>query len=164
MEIVKLAALYPEMEEATIGKWLVNEGDTVEYGDPVAEFITDKVAFDYTIETSGKIIKILVENSSVVPVGVNLLVFGDEISDNELAELKAENEELLKKREAAISTFFAASGLNEAQSNTSADTKKMVRATPAARRLAKELGVELENINGTGNNGMITEDDVRASK
>jgi len=162
MEIIKLTALYPEMEEATIGKWVVNEGDFVDYGDTVAEFITDKVAFDYTIESSGRISKILVAEKSVVPVGVNIIVLGDEVDDEIISSLKVENEELLRVREAAISLLFEATGLSESDvSVQSHGAKKQVRATPAARRLAKELNINLENVIGTGNNGMITEEDVK---
>ena len=166
MEIIKLRALYPEMEEATIGRWTAKEGDIINYGDTVAEFITDKVAFDYTAEFEGKIVKILIADKSVVPVNINLLIVSDEpIDENIINELKAENEKLLKEREEAISGFFAATGLSLSSNDNakdSANMKKQVRATPSARRLAKELNINLENINGTGNNGMITEEDIKA--
>ena len=168
MEIVKLAALYPEMEEATIGRWTTKEGETVEFGDPVAEFITDKVAFEYTMETAGRIAKILIADKSVVPVGVNLLVLGEdaELNDDLLNSLKKENEELLRQREEQISGFFAATGLDKTSDSfeNAENVKKQVRATPAARRLAKELNIRLEDVIGSGNNGIITEDDVRGQR
>jgi len=163
MEIVKLRALYPEMEEATIGKWTAAPGDQVEFGDSVAEFITDKVAFEYTMEAEGRIEKILVADKSVVPVGTNLLILSDEpVDEAVLNALKQENETLLKAREEAISGLLAATGFGG--ESVKSEQKKQVRATPSARRMAKELGVNLEEVNGTGNNGIITEDDVKSAK
>lgn len=158
---IVLEALYPEMEEATIGNWLVAAGAPVEAGQPLAELITDKVAYEYQSPATGIVLAILPAEKSVVPVGTTLAVIGDtgETVEN-LEELEAENRRLADAREASITAIAEATATQQAPVTSAAPTGRGVRATPAARRLARERGVELSTITGSGPDGMITVDDI----
>jgi pyruvate dehydrogenase E2 component (dihydrolipoamide acetyltransferase) len=156
--ILVLEALYPEMEEATIGRWLVAEGETVAADMPLAELITDKVAYEVQSPWAGVVLAQLPAEKSVVPVGTALAVIGaaGERVDNREA-LETENRRLAAEREAQLSALHAATGQVEVKP---AATGGAVRATPAARRLARERGVDLATLRGSGPDGMITVDDI----
>jgi pyruvate dehydrogenase E2 component (dihydrolipoamide acetyltransferase) len=159
-QMITLDPLYPEMEEATIGRWLVAEGDVVTAGQPLAELITDKVAYEFESPEAGTILAVLPAEKSVVPTGSTLLVVGapGETVANRAA-LEAENRRLAAEREAALTALHEATAMAPAPAPAAAPGGP-VRATPAARRLARERGVELANLRGSGPDGMITVDDI----
>ena len=155
-----LEPLYPEMEEATIGQWLVAVGENVTEDQPLAELITDKVVYTYSSPHAGAFLAILATEKSVVPVGVVLAVLGE--TGEEMPELEAyrqENRRLVAEREAALSALHEATSTEMAVSPLPAATGA-IRATPAARRLARERGVDLSTLTGSGPGGMITVEDI----
>jgi pyruvate dehydrogenase E2 component (dihydrolipoamide acetyltransferase) len=157
---VILDPLYPEMEEATIGQWLVAEGDVVSASQPIAELITDKVAYEYQSPIEGIILAILSPAKSVVPIGTVLTVIGvagEQVAH--LAELEAENRRLSTVREASLAAVHEATA-TQAPAPVVAAVRPGTRATPAARRLARERGVDLATVQGTGPDGMVTVDDI----
>jgi pyruvate dehydrogenase E2 component (dihydrolipoamide acetyltransferase) len=158
--ILVLDQLYPEMEEATVGRWLVAEGDTVQADQPVAELITDKVAYEYHSPAAGTIRILLTPEKSVVPVGTALAVAGaaDEPIDN-LEELLECNRRLANERDAQLRMVQQATAGEETAPAASRQSGP-VRATPAARRLARERGIDLATVRGSGPGGMITVDDM----
>jgi pyruvate/2-oxoglutarate dehydrogenase complex dihydrolipoamide acyltransferase (E2) component len=148
------------MEEATIGRWLVSVGDTVVVDQPIAELITDKVAYEYPSPGAGTVLALLPAEKSVLPVGSTLAVIGEPGAGVEnLAELLAENRRLLSVREAALADIARATETMSAPTAAPVNTQA-VRATPAARRLARERGIDLASVRGTGPNGMITAEDL----
>lgn len=159
-QIITLEPLYPEMEEATIGRWLVAAGDTIAAGQPLAELITDKVAYEFESPETGTVLAVLPVEKSVTPIGTTLLVVGapGETVAN-LNALEAENRRLAAEREAALTALHEATAVTPAPAPASAASGP-VRATPAARRLARERGVELSTLRGSGPDGMITVDDI----
>ncbi len=158
-----LEALYPEMEEATIGQWLVAVGDQVAPGQPIAELITDKVVYEYQSPAAGTLLLVLPPVKSVVPVGTVLAVLGaPEESVPQAAELDAQNRRLSARREAQLAAVNEAAGSAVASTATPQQRQGGVRATPAARRLARERGVELATLQGSGPEGMITAEDIPA--
>jgi len=159
--VLVLEQLYPEMEEATLGRWLVAEGDAVQADQPVAELITDKVAYEYRSPAAGTIRVLLTSEKSVVPVGTVLAVAGatDESIDN-LEELLERNRRLANEREAQLRAVQQATAGEEAATSAGTRQSGAVRATPAARRLARERGVDLAVVRGSGPGGMVTVDDI----
>lgn len=161
--VVQLTALYPEMEEATIGRWAVAEGDVVAAEQPIAELITDKVAYEFASPVAGTVLAILIAEKSVSPVGSALAVVGEageQLTD--LADLRARNAELAGARDNALNALYQATGM-EVAAPTVAPTGGPVRATPAARRRGRELGVDLTVLIGTGPGGMISVEDVESA-
>jgi len=156
-QAVILEQLYPEMEEATIGRWLVAEGDSVQEGQALAELITDKVAYEYSSPVTGIVSARLAAEKSVVPVGTALAVVGA-ADEPQLAAWRDGNRRLAEEREEKLRALQQATAGVSANAGTS--RAAAVRATPAARRLARERGVDLSAITGSGPGGMITIDDI----
>ena len=131
------------MQEATIIKWLKNEGDKVKKGDPVVEVESSKVNAEVEATTDGILLKIKENEGNVVKVGGVLAFIGKEgeaIEDEQ--ELKPE----------PVQNHEIRSDKNKKNIN--------VQVTPIARKLAKDLKINLEEITGTGPNGRITEQDI----
>jgi pyruvate dehydrogenase E2 component (dihydrolipoyllysine-residue acetyltransferase) len=131
----KLPDLGEGLTEGEIARWLVSEGQDVAEDDPLVEVQTDKTTVEIPSPAAGKVARILVEEGQVVPVGTVLVVIGE--ADGHAPE-------------AAV----------EAAAATTRDDGK-VRATPLVRNVARELGVDLASVQGTGPQGRITEEDVR---
>lgn len=146
----RLPDLGEGLTEAEIARWLVDEGDAVVEDQPLVELQTDKTTVEIPSPRAGTVLKILVEDGDVAPVGAVLVVIGEE------------GEQLLR----AVESPSPAGAQAESKPLVSVvppDPAPAVRATPAVRRLAKELGVELVGLGGTGPGGRILEDDVHAA-
>jgi pyruvate dehydrogenase E2 component (dihydrolipoamide acetyltransferase) len=137
------------MKEGTVIQWYKREGETVTKGEPLVEVLSEKVTYDVEAPASGILRKILVPDGMDAPVNAVLAVItapGEEISDEELL---AETAPPVMEKPL-----------------TPAPTKpekleKRVLASPAAKRLAKEHGIDLSQVVGTGPGGRIVEVDVQ---
>lgn len=153
------------MEEGTLLKWLKQEGDAVEEGDPIAEIETDKVSLELEAEASGKLAEIVAREGESVPVG------------DPIAVILAEGEEPPKRRsrekepvaassgESGGSVPQAAAAIEEPappKEAPGADSDGAVRASPIVRRLAREHDLDLSGLQGSGPQGRIVERDVRS--
>ena len=137
------------MNDATIIKWLIKEGDLVKKGDQLVEVESSKVNAEIESPESGKIGKILYEEGQVAKVG--------EI----LAIIIGENETLPKEDNSEASTSKEDNSEIKLPS-TSKKIKETVQITPKARKLAKELNIDISLVKGTGPNGRILDDDVKS--
>jgi len=147
---IRFPSVGANVTEGTVGRWHKREGEAVAEGYAVVEIITSKATFDVESPATGTLGNILAPEKSIVPVGYILsAIDADDESINAFAE---ENAALIKK--------FKASAQSETVTNR---TTKKVRATPGARRLAKELGVELSAIEPQAGSSVIREDDVKAA-
>jgi pyruvate/2-oxoglutarate dehydrogenase complex dihydrolipoamide acyltransferase (E2) component len=161
---IRIPQAFENMEEATIGKWLCSEGDPLQNGDALCELITEKTTFDLPVEhlpAPGVLRQIIAPEKSIVPVGFIIALVGNE--DDELPGVAAENAALLEKNQAAqtISPVIAPPPATRAGSTPGAGTR--LRATPAARRAAKEHGVSLEELSQKLSGKVLTEEDVLAA-
>lgn len=132
-----------DMREGKVVKWLKREGETVRRGEPLAEIETDKAVVEMPASGEGVVRKILVGEGVTVPVGKAIAIIGT--ADEPLPEV-AEAPPPAPAPAPAPAPSPPAEG---------------VRASPLARRLAEELGVDLRQVQGTGPGGRITEADVR---
>lgn len=175
---IKIPQAFENMEEATIGKWLKSEGDTVGNGDALCELITEKTTFDLPAEdlpfhnngAAGVLRRVVIAEKSIVRVGTVIALVGD--LNDELPDVEAENAALLanhqaENHQASESLPMIAPGISIAPravtSTLSASTPaagSRVRATPAARRVAKERGLSLEEIAASLPAKVLTEDDI----
>lgn len=154
------------LDEATISRWLVAEGDEVIAGDGIAEIITDKATFEYEAETSGIVKRLYAPPRSTVPVGYVIAFIGG--ADEEPPDdIEARNERVMEEHlsaaeeELELEIDLPRAGRRERQRR--GDRKRRVRGTPAARRLAAELEVSLEEVaEAMDVSGVVNEDDVRA--
>ncbi|MCI0595473.1 MAG: E3 binding domain-containing protein, partial [candidate division Zixibacteria bacterium] len=154
--------------EATIGKWLKKEGDPVKKDEPVVEIMTDKINAEIPAHKSGVLGKILIGEGTVVPIGAEIGVLLE--SANEPIP-----EKYLKGNGGGVSSIHSGAPTASAPSAPSAPSAapsapatgeeedlKGVKTSPAVRRLAREHGVDLSQIKGTGGGGRITKEDVEA--
>jgi len=143
----KLPDLGEGLTEGEIARWLVAEGQEIAEDEPLVEIQTDKTTVEIPSPAGGTVTRILVEEGKVVPVGTVLVVIGGEPDgDQPRAEPPPESAAQAPERPAPRPA-----------------SQGQVRATPLVRRIAAELGVDLEALAGTGPQGRVTEDDVRAA-
>ena len=157
---IQMPALSPTMEEGTLAKWLVKEGDTIESGDVIAEIETDKATMEFEAVDEGIIGKILVpEGSSGVKVNEIIAILlddGEDVSNIEVQEPE-NKQDIIEK----INTVENKPSIKLENSNKNLN-KERVFATPLARRIAKSNSLELKNIKGTGPYGRIVKADVES--
>ena len=158
---LKMPALSPTMEEGTLARWLVKEGDTVSSGDLIAEIETDKATMEFEAVDEGVITQLLVaEGTDGVKVGTVIAIIQGE-DDGAIAAPKAAapvaaqapKPAAMAAAPAPITTPVAA------PSHSSGDR---IKASPLAKRIAANSGVDLAAISGTGPNGRIVKADVEA--
>jgi pyruvate dehydrogenase E2 component (dihydrolipoamide acetyltransferase) len=158
---ILMPALSPTMEEGTLAKWLVQEGDTVKSGQILAEIETDKATMEFEAVDEGVVGKILVaEGTAGVKVNTPIAVLLDEGEDASSV--------------AARPSSVAAAAAPAKSDAKASDERPMVPpapiaggarvfASPLARRIAKEKGLDLGSINGSGPHGRIVRADVEAA-
>ncbi len=166
---ILMPALSPTMEEGTLAKWLVKEGDTVAAGDLLAEIETDKATMEFEAVDEGVIGKLLVaEGTEGVKVNspIALLLEDGESADDAVAAPKAEAKKAeAPKSEAASSE--AKEGTTEAPTAAppapQAKDGGRIFASPLARRIAADKGLDLAAIAGSGPHGRIVKADVEGA-
>ncbi len=166
---IKMPALSPTMEEGTLAKWLVKEGDTVKSGDLMAEIETDKATMEFEAVDEGVIGKILIaEGTDNVKVGTVIAVLnveGESADTAPAVENPAPAPEAKKPEVVAKDPKSAAPAQQSKPAASPAqDSGERVKATPLARRIAAATGVELSTLSGSGPNGRIVKADVEGAK
>ena len=152
---VTMPSMGADMTEGTIVKWLKSEGDDVKRGDKLAEIETDKTVVEMECYNDGILKKIIVQEGQVVPVGDLIAYIGD--AQDEIPESSSSSSvDTVQKNEKSAETI-------ESQSPVSSPDIGKVKASPIAKKLAAELGVDLTSINGSGPGGRITREDVEES-
>lgn len=145
----KLPDLGEGLTEGEVARWLVAEGQELAEDDPLVEIQTDKATVEIPSPYAGTVLRILVLEGEVAAVGSVLVVIGE----------PEETVPSVKPPETARLTISAAAE-RPAPGDSAAGR---ITATPLVRKIAQELGVELASVAGTGPDGRITEDDVRAA-
>ena len=170
---IQMPALSPTMEEGTLAKWLVKEGDTVSSGDLLAEIETDKATMEFEAVDEGVVAKILVsEGSEGVKVGTVIAIIAEEGEDVAEAASGAGGDAKAppapkadpvpeKAEEPAPAPKADTTPEKPAAAQSSADR---VKASPLARRLAEAKGIDLAGVKGTGTNGRIVKADIDSAK
>jgi pyruvate dehydrogenase E2 component (dihydrolipoamide acetyltransferase) len=146
---VKLPDIGEGVAEGEIVRWLVQAGEAVREDQPLVEVMTDKASVEIPSPRTGTIAALHAEEGALVPVGTVIVSIT-------VAEAAAGTTPA-----APAAPAPAAAAAAPATAAAAAAAPARVEATPAVRALAKELGVALENVRGTGAGGRITADDVR---
>jgi pyruvate dehydrogenase E2 component (dihydrolipoamide acetyltransferase) len=177
-KIIEMPKLSDTMTEGTLAKWIVKEGDTVTTGKPIADVETDKATMEMTSFFEGTLHKLLVKVGEKVPLGAAMAVV---LEDGE--EAPANLDELIARANAA-----AAPAAESKTGDTKADAPQRptssllpkapsasrrpaarsssnvrVKASPLARKVADELGIDLSRLEGTGPGGRIVRADVESA-
>ncbi|MFS4437619.1 pyruvate dehydrogenase complex dihydrolipoamide acetyltransferase [Paracoccaceae bacterium GXU_MW_L88] len=172
---ILMPALSPTMEEGTLAKWLVKEGDEVNSGDIIAEIETDKATMEFEAVDEGTIGKILIEEGSEgvkvnTPIAV-LLEDGESADDIKESGGDSGSKDAPKEEAKAESKppedDKPASDQKVDQPAAGAAPKKdgeRIFSSPLARRIAKEKGIDLASVKGSGPKGRIVKADVENAK
>ena len=178
-QIIGLPKLSPTMEEGVLVKWTKKEGDKVSPGDLIAEVETDKANMDFNIEDDGVLLKFLVKEGDTVKLGAPVAIIGKAGEDvSALVAQAASATPAAAAPKPAPAPAPAAkpapapaakpapapapAAKAEAKPPTPTPTGKLL-ASPLAKSLAIELGIDLRNVTGTGPGGRIVERDVRGA-
>ncbi len=160
---IEMPKLSDTMEEGVIAKWNVNEGDSVSAGDIIAEVETDKATMDVEVFDAGTILKIIPGEGDAVPLGGLIAIIGEvgeditSLLDNDSNSATtdpspvAEDDKVTKAKEAmAAPTAVIAPSLGDGR----------IKASPLAKKIAADKGVDLNSIAGSGPEGRIVKKDV----
>ena len=161
---ILMPALSPTMTEGTLAKWLVNEGDEVNSGDVIAEIETDKATMEIEAVEEGKLGKIVVqEGTEGVAVNALIALLLEDGEDASALEVRVD---------AAPASAPAPESASEARvtpvsaapvSAAPAPSGERIFASPLARRMAQQAGLDLANVAGSGPNGRIVKRDIEAA-
>lgn len=171
MTEIYMPRLSDTMEEGVISSWTKNVGDKVNAGDVLVEIETDKAVMEYEAYDEGYLVKQSVSEGDTVPIGAVIAIFGDspdavpEESGSDQPEPAAQPEPEPQEQ----SQPESAGGQQPATADTaagaapSADGAVRPRSSPLARRLAREYGLDIENIQGSGPKGRVVRADIEAA-
>ena len=147
------------MESGTIVKWLKSEGDEVEKGEALYELDTDKVTQEVEADASGVLLKIAVAEGEV-PVGKTIAVIGEQGESVEVADDAQEEGSPARAREEDRARGREAPSEQVTEIKQPSTTNGRIKASPLARRIARERGIDLSNVAGTGPDGRVVAEDV----
>ncbi|MCF2444843.1 pyruvate dehydrogenase complex dihydrolipoamide acetyltransferase [Dyadobacter sp. CY345] len=163
--VVRMPKMSDTMEEGTLVSWQKKVGDKVKSGDILAEVETDKATMELEAYEDGTLLYVGIKEGEAVPVDGIIAVIGEEGSNVEalLARENGEAEPGVDASEAAAPAAKTeeAGAPAEADKTTSvADSGERIKASPLARRLAEEKGINIDQVSGSGDNGRIVKRDV----
>ncbi|HBH90610.1 MAG TPA: pyruvate dehydrogenase complex dihydrolipoamide acetyltransferase [Hyphomonadaceae bacterium] len=174
---ITMPALSPTMEEGKLAKWLVKEGDTVSSGDVIAEIETDKATMEVEAVDEGTVAKILVEEGSEgVKVNSVIAMLAEDGEDASEISAPGGDAEPAKQDREAEKTDTKPEPKPEPEKETSVEPEKpkalattqkdgdRIKASPLARRIAAQKGVDLGSVKGSGPHGRIIRKDVEAAE
>lgn len=161
VEIIKMPRLSDTMEEGTVATWLKKVGDTVEEGDILAEIETDKATMEFESFYSGTLLHIGIQEGESSPVDAVLAVIGPEGTDvdavlrakpstgtsEEQPPVEAKNETATEVKETVAETKSVSDG-------------QRIFASPLAKKIAAEKGIDLSELSGSGDHGRIVKKDI----
>ncbi|SMC65774.1 pyruvate dehydrogenase complex dihydrolipoamide acetyltransferase [Cellulophaga tyrosinoxydans] len=162
VEVIKMPRLSDTMEEGTVATWLKKVGDKVEEGDILAEIETDKATMEFESFYSGTLLYIGIQEGESSPVDAVLAVIGPEGTDVDsvLKGKPATKKASAPATETTATEKKSTENKAEAVTTVSANDGQRIFASPLAKKIASEKGVNLANVTGSGDNGRIVKKDV----
>jgi len=150
------------MEEGVVVKWLKREGDRVASGDALAEIETDKAVLELEATTGGVLYKILAQEDTKVPVGQLLAVIGVEGEDvsSLIGKLSSPSPMTIAASLTSAPPPSAIASRSETIARTESFTRERIDASPLARRMAEEAGIDIAQVPGSGPGGRVVKRDI----
>ncbi|GAA0873578.1 pyruvate dehydrogenase complex dihydrolipoamide acetyltransferase [Gangjinia marincola] len=168
VEIITMPRLSDTMEEGTVTAWLKGEGDEVEEGDILAEIETDKATMEFESFYSGTLLKIGIQEGETAKVDSLLAIIGPAGTDvsgiNSVPSKEPKKEESSKEE---VSSDTSNQDVTSDSSSSSPDTSgsnKRIFASPLAKKMAEDRGIDLASVIGSGENGRIVKKDIENYK
>lgn len=166
-EVVIMPKLGFDMAEGTLVRWVIHEGESVEKGGVLAEIETDKATVEVESSYEGVVLKHLTEEGEIVPVSTPIAVVGEAGEKVDVEALvgeetkQTEAPEQVAEPEIEVEEKVSVPSKTEAESE-GAQLPDGVRASPLARRMAEDRGINLSQVSGSGPNGRIVKSDILA--
>tara|TARA_Y100001980_G_C14556836_1_gene351026 strand:- start:12211 stop:13851 length:1641 start_codon:yes stop_codon:yes gene_type:complete len=168
--VVKMPKMSDTMEEGVIAQWIKKVGDKVESGDILAEVETDKATMELEAYDEGVLLYTAVPDGGSVPVDGVIAVIGEKGADYETlikaetAGSKPEKKEESKSSQTAASSAPQATPQPAAPAASSASSNGRIKASPLAKKLAEEKGIDISQVSGSGDGGRIVKRDIEEFK
>ncbi len=164
VEVISMPRLSDTMEEGTVASWLKSVGDEVEEGDILAEIETDKATMEFESFYSGTLLHIGIQEGEGAPVDSLLAIIGPEGTDVD-AVLKAQagggsSKKASKKEASKEAAPKASEESSKEESAPATQDGQRIFASPLAKKIAEEKGINLADVKGTGDNGRIVKKDI----
>ena len=175
-EIIRMPKMSDTMEEGVISSWLKKVGDEIKSGDILAEVETDKATMELESYDDGTLLHIGIKNGESVPVNGIIAIIGEKDEDiseilneanknpsneEEKKELLAEEEKDIKEEEKDIKIKEnVIDAVKKIKNTENISSNGRIKASPLAKKIALEKGIDLKNIQGTGEGGRITKKDL----
>lgn len=178
--VIDMPKLSDTMQEGVIAKWNIKEGDKVSSGDIIAEVETDKATMDVEVFDGGTVLKILAKEGEAVPLGGKMVIIGEpgeDISalldgtsskgaapteapkkDEKAAKSESSEKSASTKEEEKFDPLFGDIDGGKATPDSAGDGR--IKVTPLAKKMAKEEGIDLAKVKGSGPNGRIVKADI----
>lgn len=173
VEVVTMPRLSDTMEEGTVAAWLKSVGDDVEEGDILAEIETDKATMEFESFYSGKLLHIGIEEGGSAPVDDVLAIIGPEGTDVDQVlkslssggSVSGDSQSSAKDSAADQSTESKSSSIEKVDAEAdNIDADGRILASPLAKKIAEDKGIDLKNVSGSGDGGRIIKKDVEDYK
>jgi pyruvate dehydrogenase E2 component (dihydrolipoamide acetyltransferase) len=168
-ETINMPKLGFDMAEGTLVRWLKNVGDKVVKGEVLAEIETDKATVEVESSAGGVVRKLLVDEGAVVPINTPIAIVGtaDEKLDEIVPEEITQTSTAAKPQRAvsipSMDSSHAEPIASESQSAISNQQSKILKASPLAKNIARQRGIDLGQVHGTGPGGRIVRRDVESA-
>jgi len=168
VEVINMPRLSDTMEEGTVASWLKKEGDKVEEGDILAEIETDKATMEFESFYEGTLLKIGIQEGESAKVDSLLAIIGPEGTDVSKIDTsgggdkKKSGSSNKKEEETDTSKDSGKQDKEEKKSSNQSEGKdgKRIFASPLAKKMAEDKGINLSDVNGSGDNGRIVKKDI----
>ncbi|HLH62979.1 MAG TPA: dihydrolipoamide acetyltransferase family protein [Ktedonobacteraceae bacterium] len=166
MPEITMPRLSDTMQEGTIARWLKKPGDTVSRGDILGEIETDKATMDLEAYDSGVLEQILVQEGETASIGQPIAIIGTgaaaaaQTQQEPPARTAAASNEQRAQPAPPVSSAAPAAPATSGQHEAASAGNGAIKASPLARRMAEEYGLDLSQIHGTGPGGRIVRDDI----
>ncbi len=172
---ITMPRLSDTMEQGTVIKWYVKEGDAVSSGDTIADIETDKATMELQSFDEGTVVRLLVGEGQTVPIGAPICVLAEEGesidtvaggagASSNASQAQGSKDTSVSSASTALAAPPAAAGLpgnnGEGNHDADADGHDRIFASPLARKIASERGIDLSRVHGSGPSGRITRKDV----
>ncbi|MEE2770626.1 MAG: pyruvate dehydrogenase complex dihydrolipoamide acetyltransferase [Bacteroidota bacterium] len=168
VEIINMPRLSDTMEEGTVASWLKQEGDKVEEGDILAEIETDKATMEFESFYSGTLLKIGIQEGETAKVDSLLAIIGPEGTDvssiNTSGKKKKAKKESAKSEAKEEQADATESSEDSKEKSSSSNDGKRIFASPLAKKMAEDKGIDLSKVEGSGENGRIVKKDIENFK
>jgi pyruvate dehydrogenase E2 component (dihydrolipoamide acetyltransferase) len=156
---VRLPDIGEGVTEGELVKWLVKVGDKIDADQPIAEVMTDKATVEVPSPIAGQVKELRAKEGDIIPIETTLLILDSNGATSSASAVKTHTAQITPpKSTTQSSTTTVGSNINEDIKPPVAESR--VLATPSTRRLAREMDVDINQINGTGNAGRVTREDV----